>query len=189
MQLLDTLYNRYIFKKYNVQYETFPTIYGKIMIANFARSGTGSIKIGKNVVINSGLEANPVGGVRTVLLFKNNGALIEIDDNTGISNALIAAYEYVYIGKNVNIGAGVKIMDTDFHSPFLQDRMNGDINIPHKPVKIKDGAFIGTNAIILKGVTIGEEAIVGAGSVVAKDVPPGEIWCGNPARFIKKIKE
>jgi acetyltransferase-like isoleucine patch superfamily enzyme len=188
MQLFDSLYNKYMFKKYDVKYATFPAIYGRIMIANFARSGAGSIKFGKNVVINSGLAANPVGGVKTVLLFKNNGALIEIDDCAGISNALIAAYEYVYIGKNVNIGAGVKIMDTDFHSPHLTDRMNGDINIPHKPVRIKDGAFIGTEAIILKGVTIGEEAIVGAGSIVAKDVPAGEIWCGNPAKFIKKIK-
>ncbi len=188
MQIFDDIYNRYIFKKYNVQYETFPTIYGRIMIANFARKGTGSIKIGKNVVINSSLKANPVGGVRTVLLFKNEGAVIEIDDYAGMSNVLIAAYEYVYIGKHVNIGAGAKIMDTDFHSPFLSDRVNGDINIPHKPVRIKDGAFIGTDAIILKGVTIGEEAIVGAGSLVTKDVPPGEIWGGNPAKFIKKIK-
>jgi acetyltransferase-like isoleucine patch superfamily enzyme len=55
-------------------------------------------------------------------------------------------------------------------------------------VRIEDGAFIGTNAIILKGVTVGAESVIAAGAVVAKSIPPGEIWGGNPARFIKKLK-
>lgn len=47
-------------------------------------------------------------------------------------------------------------------------------------------AFIGTNTIVCADVTIGEGAVVGAGSIVTKDIPPYEIWAGNPARFIKK---
>lgn len=54
-------------------------------------------------------------------------------------------------------------------------------------VKIEDFAFIGANTIICNDVTIGTHSIVGAGSVVTKDIPPHEIWGGNPARFIKKI--
>ena len=42
-------------------------------------------------------------------------------------------------------------------------------------------------SIILKGVTIGENSVVGAGSVVTKDIPSGEVWAGNPAKFIRKI--
>ena len=48
--------------------------------------------------------------------------------------------------------------------------------------------FIGTRAIILKGVTIGAGAIVGAGAVVAKDVPPYSVVVGNPARIIKELR-
>ena len=56
------------------------------------------------------------------------------------------------------------------------------------PVVIKDGAFIGAHCIILKGVSIGEKSVVGAGSVVTKSIPDGEIWAGNPAKFIRRIE-
>ena len=178
-------FNESEFDKVDFSFEDFPIIFGKILVTMFAKSGR--LKIGKNVTINSAFEANPVGGTRTVFLYKGDNALIEVGDNTGISNAMIAAYEHVYIGSNVNIGAGSKIFDTDFHSLDLQERID-NVNIPHKPVRIEDGVFIGTDAMILKGVTIGEEAIIAAGAVVAKSVPAGEIWGGNPAKFIKKLK-
>ena len=49
----------------------------------------------------------------------------------------------------------------------------------------KRGASIGSGATILCGITIGENAVVGAGSVVTKDVPPGAVVAGNPARIVK----
>ena len=53
---------------------------------------------------------------------------------------------------------------------------------------VEDGATIGSGATLLGGITIGAGAIVGAGSLVTKSVPPGEIWAGNPARFIRKAE-
>ena len=53
-------------------------------------------------------------------------------------------------------------------------------------VKIGKDVWIGANAIVLKGITIGNGAILGAGSVVTKDIPPYEIWAGVPAKFIKE---
>ena len=173
------------FKKVTFICDEFPTIFGEILVAKFANGGT--VKIGKNVAINSAFWANPVGGTQTCFLIKGNHALIEIGDNSGISNVILAARTRITIGKDVNLGGGVKIFDTDFHSIDLQERID-DVNIPTKPVVIEDGCFIGADVIILKGVTIGKESVVGAGSVVAKSIPAGEIWGGNPAKFIKKLK-
>jgi UDP-2-acetamido-3-amino-2,3-dideoxy-glucuronate N-acetyltransferase len=52
---------------------------------------------------------------------------------------------------------------------------------------IKKDASIGAAAVILGGVTIGENAMIGAGSVVTKDIPANELWVGNPAKFVRKI--
>jgi acetyltransferase-like isoleucine patch superfamily enzyme len=54
---------------------------------------------------------------------------------------------------------------------------------------IRKGASVGSSVTILAGVTVGEKAIVGAGSVVTKDVPPGTIVVGNPAKVLRKISE
>ena len=60
-------------------------------------------------------------------------------------------------------------------------KKNGD----DMPIIIEDDVWIGANAIILSGVTIGEGAIIGAGSVVTKNVEPYTIFAGNPAKKIK----
>ena len=108
-----------------------------------------------------------------------------------MSNTAIHCHKSITIGNFVNFGGGVMIFDTDFHSLDWRDRRDGT-DIQKRaiaPVVIDDYAFIGADSIILKGVHIGEKSIVGAGSVVSKDIPAGEIWAGNPARFIKRIKE
>jgi UDP-2-acetamido-3-amino-2,3-dideoxy-glucuronate N-acetyltransferase len=55
------------------------------------------------------------------------------------------------------------------------------------PTLIRKGASIGSSTTLLAGITVGEKSIVGAGSVVTKDVPPGTIVAGNPARILRKI--
>ena len=58
-----------------------------------------------------------------------------------------------------------------------------------KPIKICNDVWIGMNAIILKGVTVGEGAIVAAGAVVTKDVAPYTVVAGNPAVMVKVIQD
>jgi acetyltransferase-like isoleucine patch superfamily enzyme len=53
------------------------------------------------------------------------------------------------------------------------------------PISIEDDVWIGANVIILKGITVGRGSVIGAGSVVTRSIPPGQIWVGNPARFVR----
>lgn len=55
-------------------------------------------------------------------------------------------------------------------------------------VVIGKRVFIGMNTLIVNAVNIGDDAVIGAGSIVNRDIPAGEIWAGNPAKFIKKIE-
>ena len=96
-----------------------------------------------------------------------------IGNNVGISNATIVADKLVIIGDNVKIGGGVQIFDTNFHSTDSAIRCSGQPepseSIIKKAVVIGNNVFIGTNAIICKGVTIEDDAIVPAGMIVYKD--------------------
>ena len=85
----------------------------------------------------------------------------------------------VRIGEGTQIGPGVQILTADHpRDPALRRRMLEF----GRPVRIGANCWIGAGAIVLPGVTIGDDAIVGAGAVVTRDVPPGATVAGNPAR-------
>lgn len=164
-------------------------VYGENFKINGRPLIVGNIKIGSNCRINSGQEYNPIGGDSRTILIAYEGK-ITIGNNVGISNATLISQEEIIIDDDVRIGGSVKIYDTDFHSLDIEKRLvKVDCDIVKKAIVIKQGAFIGAHSIILKGVTIGKNSIVGAGAVVATSIPDGEIWAGNPAKFVRKIKE
>ena len=186
-QLIDafeSMISMLLIKRHRVVVGKNFTVHGILKIMD-----TGSIRIGDHVTINSGSYYNPVGGVNRTVLATVPGGVIRIGNNCGISHTLIFAAKSVTIEDNVLIGGGCSICDNDFHPLDYEKRMAHDVEHIHKkPILIKEGAFIGMNSIILKGVTIGKHSIVGAGSVVTKDIPDNEIWAGNPARFVKAIE-
>lgn len=182
--LSNQIFNTLIMKYRHVKHGKNLKIKGRIHCVSNTDDG---IIIGNDVSINSCLGSNPIGGdTRTILFAKGNGK-IRIGDGCGISNATLFACDGIMLGNQVLVGGGTKIYDTDFHWLDFGKRMN-EPGGATRPVKIKDGAFIGAHCIILKGVTIGEKSIVGAGSVVTKSIPDGEIWAGNPAKFIRRIE-
>lgn len=89
----------------------------------------------------------------------------------------------ITIEDNVQIAPKVSLL-TESHPLNPNERQS---LIP-KPIHIKKNAWIGANATILQGITIGENAVVAAGSVVTKDVPDNVVVGGIPAKIIKKIK-
>jgi acetyltransferase-like isoleucine patch superfamily enzyme len=110
--------------------------------------------------------------------------------------ARIWALQSIEIGDRVFVSHGVHIFDNNSHSRSANERharfkelqQEGRHRTPEavasKPVQIGDDVWIGFNAVILKGVTIGRGAVVAAGCVVTKDVAPYTIVAGNPARVV-----
>ena len=182
----DNIMNKVILRINGVEFDRSVSISGRIFIRN-----DGEIVIGKGVKINSASWSNPIGGNdRTYLQIMRGG--LSIGDNSGISNTAITVAESVNIGRHVFIGAGCKIYDTDFHPIEAEFRFGSNADICRtktKPIIIEDGAFIGGHSIVLKGAHIGKNSVIGAGSVVTGNIPANEVWAGNPARFIRKIKE
>ena len=105
---------------------------------------------------------------------------------------VLSSQSSITLGRYVQLGGHVRIFDHDFHSlnySFRRDGATDVLNCRTKPVTIGDDVFVGTNSIILKGVRIGDRSVIGAGSVLSSDVPPDEVWAGNPASFVKKLEQ
>ena len=177
----SAIYNAVILRYRHVECKGKLTIHGRIRIF-----GHGKIVVGNDVIVNSGLSSNPIGGDTQMVISVKPGAELQIGDRVGISNAAIVCHEKITIGDRTIIGGGTKIYDSNFHSIDYRDR--GDYaheTVITKPISIGEDVFIGAHSIILKGVTIGDRSIVAAGSVVTKDIPDDEVWGGNPAKRIR----
>ena len=147
----------------------------------------GRATFGNNLYWRTGNGETNVGHLGSRLRVGPRGVL-SVGNHVGMSNATIVCHESVAIGDHVNLGGGVQIFDTNFHSLKPEVRNSGKetpADVRTRPVRIGNGCLIGTNAMICKGVEIGENAIVGAGSVVVCSIPAGEVWAGNPARKIR----
>ena len=93
----------------------------------------------------------------------------------------------INIGNSVLFGPNVTVITTG-HPVHPELREKGTV-MYCAPVTIKDGAWICSNAVILPGVTIGENSVVAAGSVVTKDIPDNVIAMGNPCEVVREIND
>lgn len=123
-----------------------------------------------------------------------------VGDFTILNGALIMAEERITIGSYCMVSWNVGIADSDFHpidpaqrrldavalAPFYEHRPSRP-EIKTAPVVLQDNVWVGMGAVILKGVTIGENSIVAAGAIVTADVPPNVVVAGNPARIVKEL--
>lgn len=168
--------------------------------------------IGKRVTLLYGARCNNTGpqsnvkiadhcyiGCSIVAKFGGN---VRIGENTYIGgNTILYCKESIQIGNNVIIANNSIIMDNNNHptSPDMRMKMSMCENYitdelwswryaDSSPVIIEDNVWIGRDARIMKGVTIGRGSIVALGSVVTKNVPPYSVVAGNPAVVVKTLQ-
>jgi acetyltransferase-like isoleucine patch superfamily enzyme len=108
-----------------------------------------------------------------------------IGDHTriGLHNTIIGP---VTIGCHVNLAQGITVTALN-HNFEDSDKRIDEQGVSTTPVTIEDDIWIGANAVILPGVTIGNHSVVAAGAVVTKNVPPHSLVAGVPAKIIKQI--
>ena len=100
----------------------------------------------------------------------------------------------IYIGDNVCFGPNVSLMATS-HPLIAQERMGlddeGKTTMAEyaEEIHIGNNVWIACNAVVIGGVTIGDDVVIGAGSVVTKDIPSGYLAYGNPCRPVRRITE
>lgn len=120
--------------------------------------------------------------------------VVEIGARSVLTGVQMMCKERITVGAGVSLSYNVVIADSDYHprDPLLRradaisgapfGEFTGFSTTPSAPVVIEDGAVVGINAVVLKGVRIGAGARVLPGAVVARDVPAGAVVGGNPAR-------
>ena len=108
-----------------------------------------------------------------------------IGDHTriGLHNTIIGPVD---IGSHVNLAQGITVTALN-HNFNDTDKRIDEQGVSTTPVTIEDDVWVGANAVLLPGVTIGNHCVVAAGAVVTKDVPPHSLVAGVPAKVIKKI--
>jgi acetyltransferase-like isoleucine patch superfamily enzyme len=120
------------------------------------------------------------------------GAFVEIQKNAKIGRRCkISSHSFICEGvtleDEVFVGHGVMFTNDLYpRATTAGGRLQTDADWKCIPTLVKRGAAIGSGATLLCGITVGEGAMIGAGSVVTKDVPPGAVVLGNPARVREK---
>jgi acetyltransferase-like isoleucine patch superfamily enzyme len=104
---------------------------------------------------------------------------------------VLAAAVSIEIGDGTLLAPNVQIYDNPSHpvSPAARLRNDSFALEDARPVRIGENVWIGTGAMVMRGVTIGDGSIVAAASVVTRDVPPASLVAGNPATVIRSIAD
>jgi acetyltransferase-like isoleucine patch superfamily enzyme len=147
------------------------------------------VKLGQNVKLSKfiNLYGCEIGDESKI------GAFVEIQKNASVGKRCkISSHTFICEGvtieDNVFIGHGVMFINDSYPRATAADgNLQTEADWKVERTVVKKGASIGSGATILSNVSIGENAIVGAGSVVTKDVPPGSIVVGNPAKVLRHI--
>ena len=148
-----------------------------------------SVRLGARVVIHHPDLVNLYGceiGDDTKI-----GTFVEIQKNASVGRMCkVSSHSFVCEGvaieDEVFIGHGVMFINDRHPHATAAGRLQDESDWQVVPTRVKRGASIGSGAVILCGVTIGERAMIGAGAVVTRDVPDGATVAGVPARLLAR---
>lgn len=146
--------------------------------------GPGEVHIGDRVSI--GNRQTWVVGLKVY----DDARLVIGHDTTINYQTLISCARSVTVGNHCRLAGEIKIFDNNSHPTDHRARRidGGRMTVADvAPVVVEDDVWIGTGAIVMKGVRIGRGAIIAAGAVVTKSVPPFSVAAGNPARVVKRL--
>ena len=120
------------------------------------------------------------------------GTFVEIQKGARVgANCKISSHTFicegVAIGDGVFVGHGVMFTNTILpRATNASGALQTEADWQMVTTTIEDNVSIGSGSVLLCGITLGRDCVIGAGAVVTKSVPAGEVWVGNPARFLKK---
>jgi UDP-2-acetamido-3-amino-2,3-dideoxy-glucuronate N-acetyltransferase len=122
------------------------------------------------------------------------GAFVEIQKNATIgARCKISSHSFICEGVTIEdevfIGHGVMFINDRYPRATAVGRLQTEDDWKVVPIIVRHGASVGSSAVIMCGVTVGEEALVGAGAVVVHDVPPRAIVAGVPARVVGNVEQ
>ena len=146
--------------------------------------GEHAIKVGVDTMIGPFVSLSAGMGPNQELL---SDRIVEIGDRVLIGRgSSIVGHFHIAIEDDVFFGPNVYVTDQNHAFDDLSLPI-GKQSMPEEPVRIGAGSWIGTNSVVLPGVTIGKHVAIGAGSIVTSDLPDNCVAVGSPARVIQQF--
>ena len=182
-------YNFYIGMPSIIELNSFSfKIDDNVIIGPFAELIIGdSSDSAKKSFVNRFLKIKNYFGKYKKVRNKEMNLIIESNVLIGSHANIRANIGLVKIKKNTRVAQNVHIISSNHsYSDIIKQNWNSH-DIKKVGVTIGENVWIGSNVVLLPGVTLGDYSVIGAGSIVTRNVPSREVWAGNPAKFIKKI--
>lgn len=142
--------------------------------------GPGKVVIGDGV--NAWAHQEP-----TRLVTSQPEAVISIGKNVRLNGPTLLASERIEVGDLCILGSTV-VFDSDFHSVRRDRRTNPHAPVRRSPVVIARNVWLAGQSAVLPGVRVGEDSVVAFRAIVTRDVPPGVVVAGNPARVVRDLE-
>ena len=186
--------------RYRIQYPNLKLGSGVTIRGKFSIKGKGQVEIGNNCFfISFDNNSNTIyvedSSARLTIadncFFKSTTFLIEgkgqveVGEHCYFNGTTIQSVDFVEFKRHCLV-SDAWLVDTDFHSIQI-NRRDPNVHAKTKPICVGENAWIGSQSMILKGVTIGKNSVIGAGTVVRQSVPENVVVIGNPQQIVKEL--